>query len=121
MTKSLNSNFNFNDTSIVSSPILVNNATAVKILDAQTDIVNFNSFIEFNILPSNANVSMFIRPYPAVQDNDRRGVWIGRFNMGNDTFFRSFWRMPETSLYTGEWSAILAPGNLPENVYASAW
>jgi len=108
---------NVNNEPNVPNPITLNDTTAVKIADANSS----RNFIEFSILPKMTDVCVFIRLYPALDDDLMRGTWIGRFNLGNNVFFRSSWRMIQDSIYPGEISAILLGGQPDEDIYITEY
>lgn len=113
MVARINRNRNTNPVADNKVAIAVNDTTAVTLDAADTSRI----FFEVSILPAVTDVCVFIRIYPASDDNIERGVWIGRFNFGNDVFFRPSWRMPEDNICTDEISAILLSGDPDENVY----
>ena len=109
------SGVSFSDTATVKNPISLNDATAVKIADANDS----RGFFEVNMLPGIANKCVFIRLYAKDDDNIKRGGWIGQFNQGNDVFFSPEWRMSGKKVYTGEISAIVQAG--AQDVYVTEY
>ena len=63
--------------------------------------------------------NVYIRLYPAIQDNDKKGIVIGRRIAGNGSYFNLFWEMPRDSIYTGEISAISESSNI--NIYVTEY
>jgi len=113
MVARIGRNQNSNPVADNKTAITVNDTTAVTLDAADTSRI----FFEVSILPKSTDVCVFIRLYPASDDNIERGVWIGRFNFANDVFFRPFWRMPADNICPDEISAILLSGDPDENVY----
>lgn len=59
---------------------------------------------------------MFIRLYPASDDNDHKGVVITRDTFGNSNLFKPGWRMSADNIYTGEISALSSVGSVDIHV-----
>lgn len=108
---------NENDTSVVSSPIVLNSTTAVTISSANSK----RMFFECCVTPETASFCVFIRLYPASQDNSAKGFWVGSYQSGNDVYFKPDWRMPVDTIYTGEISAILCPGEDDKEIYVTEY
>lgn len=107
---------NTNPIANVFLPIAVGE-TAVKLADPRNDRLYF----QVDVLPDVSDVNIAIRLYPAADDDTWRGDWIGRFNFGNDVFFKPFWRMTPDNIYTGEISAIVMPGDPTVDLYVTEY
>mgnify|MGYP000471726950 CR=1 FL=1 len=103
------------------SVVTVSSTTAVKIADANENRI----FFEVSAPPvgvlNNHDYCVFIRLYAAADNNDEKGIWLGSYQVGNDSLFRGNWCMPSGDIYTGEISAILCPGNSDINVYVTEY
>ena len=84
----------------------INSATATTIFVANPDLL----FQSFCLDPDITDVDIFLRPYPAAQDNIKRGDVLTRDTFGNSSLFRPYMAMPVDCLYKGEWSAISLSG-----------
>lgn len=86
----------------------LNDATAVVIASADADR------IYFQVNHDNAAMGVWIRLYPAAQDNDKRGIFLTPKTGSSVT-----WEMPVDNVYVGEISAIAEVGN--PNAYTTEY
>lgn len=96
---------NTNDTAS-HSQVALNSSTATKIADANPDRIFFHVSINGNT----SNESIFIKLQAASVDNEKCGIWIGRYLDEDGSYFKEFWEMPPDNIYTGEISAIMNSG-----------
>ena len=108
---------NKHDSANVSDPIILNDTTAVIISSANVSRIFFQAFVT----PGISDFGCFIRLYAATVDNSARGIWVGSYQFGNDTYFSDNWKMPNDNIYTGEISAILEAGNADRAIYVTEY
>lgn len=114
MTLRIGRTRNFNDVADVKQPITVTSSAAVTIAAANDKRIYFSA----SAFSDSQDVrKLFLRFYPAAQDNDNRGEILGWDQGGNDVFFTLRYSMPVDNIYTGEISAILAPGQPDIDLY----
>ena len=83
--------------------ITVNDTTAITIAGVNAARVAFSA----TLVPSAGDVDIYIRYYPAAQDNIKQGDdVITRHTMGNLNLFHPHHEMLTDTIYTGEISAI---------------
>lgn len=111
MRKVIGRNINTTPTASIVSTVTVNDSTAVVVAPANPDRI----FLEISAPPvgvtNNHDYCVFLRLYAASQDNTPHGLWLGSYQVGNDSLFKGVWRMPQGDIYTGEVSAILCAGD----------
>lgn len=103
---------NFNDTAVVTT-VSINSVTATKLVDANPERMFLNialSNVDVN------NISVFIRLFAALTNNNKEGMPIGVFRMGNNNIYKIDWTMPPDNVYTGEVSAITTLGTTTLNI-----
>lgn len=105
MVQFIGRTINTNDTATTSS-VALNSTTAVKIADANPK----RTFFHVTINGSSTGVSIFIKLQAASVDNEKVGIWIGRFLDEDGSYFKVCWEMPPDNIYTGEISAIVTSG-----------
>ena len=105
MPKMIGRTENSNDAANVAT-YTINSTTATTIFVANPDLI----FQSFCLDPDVTDVDIFLRPYPAAQDNIKHGDVLTRDTFGNSSLFRPYMAMPVDCLYKGEWSAISLSG-----------
>jgi len=95
MAKRLERKSNTTDTAILSSGIILNTSTSVKIADANDDRIAF-------YLSNDSFQDIWLKLQAASVDNDQKGILI---------FRRSVYEMPRDNWYTGEISAMADTGS----------
>ena len=108
MTKEVGRNLNTNTEAAVNI-IPLNDLTATKIGDAVGH--DGRLFFRVDLTAGAIDKNIYIRLYPAAQDNLARGILLTRRTLGNDNLYHSHWEMPDGTKYYGEISAIVAAGN----------
>jgi len=111
MTESIDRNRNTNDAPTVTT-VTLNSVTATTISAARVRRISLEVCLDAGV----SDVNVFIRPYPAIQDNLKRGEVLTRFLMGTATFFRPSWRSMEDTIMTSEYSAITDIGEVDVHV-----
>jgi len=100
MTDIIGTNSSRNDTSVQVTSYTLNSLTAglVSVANERRIFIHFdNNF---------SDKAVWIRLYPAAQDNIKQGIFINGKEQG-----RTEWSMPAGAMYTGEISAIAEEGN----------
>ncbi len=111
MTHRLGRNINTSEDSRVTTYTL-NGTTATVISPAYPQRTEWRVSLDSGI----SDIDVFIREYPAAQDNLRRGHLLTRRNSSNDTVFNvNFGNHPDNP-YTGEYSAITSGGTVDVHV-----
>ena len=106
---------NTNDEATLSDAITLNDATSVKIADADSRRIFFHICLE----DGTTDKAVFIKLQAAIVDDDKKGICIIRRMSGNDNLLIMDWTMPTDNIYTGEISAISVDG--PINIYVTKY
>lgn len=95
MAKQVGRNRNITDTA-VTDVVNVNSSTAQTLVAANPDRIGL-------IVSNDSNQELWIRYYPAADDNDQKGIFLENNRSGH-------WEMPTDNIYTGEVSVIMDSG-----------
>lgn len=89
------------------SRVTINSTTATALATAKPDRI----FLSVCLAPGSSDVDAYIRLYPAIDDNTKRGEVLTRRLSGNDNLFRPSWSPVDgTTIFPGEVSAISESG-----------
>ena len=115
MSKSTGRNINTNDVATVTS-VTVGTAVAATLATPNPERIHISFCLAFD--PNNADVDVAVRAYPAAVDNLEM---LTRHTAGNANLFRPQWETPTDNPYTGEFSAISAPGSGDVDIIVTEW
>jgi hypothetical protein len=111
-------NTNSNDVASVTL-VTVGTASAVTLALPNPERIHISFCLAFD--SNNADVDVAIRAYPAAVDNLVNGEILTRHTAGNANLFRPQWETPTDNPYTGEFSAISAPGSGDVDIIVTEW
>ena len=112
MAKTIGGNLNTNDESVVTT-VEINSVTATKLVNANPSRIFLN--ISLSSIEE-GDTAIFIRLYPATDNDDKTGIPIGILTVGNNNIFKIDWEMNSNNIYTGEVSAITNIGTTIVNI-----
>lgn len=98
-------NINRNDEAITEI-VEINSTTATKLLDVNSK----RMYAAVWLIPDNSNLSVYVRKYPAADDNIKKGAVLTRDTLSNSNLFTPLWETKASNVYTGEISAISESG-----------
>ncbi len=112
MTDKRGRSTNTNDTASVTT-VSINSVSATTVIAANTE----RMFLNIAIADVNEpDVAIFIRLFAASVNNNKLGMPLGKFTLGNNNIYKIEWEMPPDNIYTGEVSAITTLGTTVLNV-----
>lgn len=111
MAKMIGRNLNSNDVASVNK-VEINSVNATTIALPNDKRIYLSVFLD----PSNIDVNVFIRLYPASDDNIKQGEILTRVQLGNANLFNPNWVMLVDNPYHGEISAISDSGTFDINI-----
>jgi len=107
---SLGRNRNTNSVADVTT-VSLNDATASTLVPSNPDRIMCLISLDAGF-GTGVDIEVFIRFWPAADDNDKKGIVLKRIVSGNDSLLQSVITMPVDNIYTGEISAIVAVGSV---------
>ena len=109
MTRQTGENISFSDEGKVTT-VLVNSVTATTIVPAITD-ANSRIAMRIDMESGTSDREVYIRVYPAAQDNIKQGILLTRRFSGDDSALNNSIELP-LGRYIGEISAICVLGSV---------
>lgn len=111
MVEKTGRNVNFNDTATVTT-VPVNSVTATVAAAANPK----RRFLRIDLDPEMVDRDVFVRLYPAADDDLPRGMVLTRRSFANDSLFNPFWESMPDNPYTGEVSVLSLTGLIDVHV-----
>lgn len=115
MTVKVGRNVNTSDNGAVTT-YTVNSTTATTIRPALPVPLRGGIFFRVDMAPGTSDRDVFIRVYPASQDNTKHGMLLSRRFSGNDNASVFHVELPSADKFTGEISAICDSGSVDVSV-----
>ena len=111
MTAILGRNRNTNDVAVVTT-FEVNPLTAITVAAPNPTRIHVSISLDAGV----TSRRVFVRSYPASDDNDKKGDLLAVEFLGNDALVIFNWETPPDNIYTGEISMISVSGTFNVHV-----